>query len=193
MSLDINVFLNDPDDSLIPSWLEELNKLGMECEINPEFSFKDHTGFLPFKIKITSNSHTELMNHEYLTGFEFYMDDFSLEENIEPPKRQSIKEKLLRKPAQINNFASPEIDKKLKPYNKVITFNWGSADTFELRMAVLASATLAKITGGISYYPEDEIWYNTDTVVEESIKEVSEYEKSLKPSEFQLHKFEGWQ
>ena len=92
-----------------------------------------------------------------------------------------------------NPFASPEIDKKLKPYNKVITFNWGSADTFELRMAVLASATLTKITGGISYYPEDGIWYNTDTVVEESIKEVSEYEKSLKPSEFQLHKFEGWQ
>lgn len=192
MSLDINVFLKEPDDTIIPRWLDELNRLGMECEIHPEFSFKDHTGFLPFKIKVTSNSLDELMNVEYLTGFEFYMDDFDLDKSIEPSKKQSIIEKLLGKPVKENYFVSLEIDEKLKQFNKVITFNWGSADTFELRMAVLASATLAKVTGGISCYPADDVWYNTDTVVEEAIAEVSDYEKSLKPREFKLHKFEQW-
>lgn len=192
MSLDINVFLKDPDDSLIPAWIEELNKLDMECEIHPEFSFKDHSGYLPFKIKITSNSHDELMNQEYLTGFEFYMDDFNLEKNIEKPKEPSFIGKLIGKKAQINYFASPEIDEKLKSYNKVIILSWGSSDTFELRMAMLASATLAMISGGISCYPADDVWHSPETAVEESINEVAEYEKSLKPREFKLHKFEGW-
>jgi hypothetical protein len=192
MSLDINVFLKDPNDALIPLWLEELNKLGMECEIHPEFSFNDHSGFLPFKIKITSNSNEELMNKEYLTGFEFYMDNFDLEENIEKTEGSSLFGKLLGKKTQVNYFASSEIDEKLKHCNKVITFNWGSADTFELRMAMLSSATLARVAGGISCYPADDIWYNPETVVEESISEVAEYEKSLKPREFKLHEFEGW-
>jgi len=192
MSLDINVFLTDPDDTLIPVWIEEMNKLGMDCEIHPEFSFKDHSGFLPFKIKIDSNTHEELIGQEYLTGFEFYITNFDLKENIDEPNKPSLIGKLLGKKAQINYFASPEIDKQLKTYNKVLTFNWGSSDTFEFRMAALASATLAKITGGLSCYPADNIWYNTVTVVEESINEVAEYERSLQPREFRLHKFEGW-
>ena len=192
MSLDINVFLKEPNDALITPWIEELNKLGMECEIHPEFSFKDHSGFLPFKIKITSNSHEDLMNKEYLTGIEFYMDDFNLDENIEKTEEPSLLGKLMGKKAQVKYFASPEIDEKLKHFNKVITFNWGSADTFEFRMAMLASATLARIAGGISCYPTDEIWYNPETVVEESIIEVAEYEISLKPHEFKLHEFEEW-
>ena len=192
MSLNINVFLEEPDDSIIPIWIDELNKLGMDCKIHPDFSFNDHTGFLPFKIKVNSNSHEDLMHKEYLTGFEFYMDDFVLSDNVEPPKNRSLIDKLLNKPIETSYFVSPEIDEKLMSFNKVITFNWGSSDTFELRMALLASATLTKIANGVCCYPADNIWYNTETVVENSLKEVSDYEKSLKPSEFKLHKFEKW-
>ncbi len=86
MSMDINVFHNELDDSIIPIWLEKLCSLGMLCEVHPEFSFKDHGGFLPFKINIYSNTHPELMGKDFYTGFEFYYDDFDIQEHINQPK-----------------------------------------------------------------------------------------------------------
>jgi len=191
MSMDYNVFLNDLDDSKIPLWMEELNKLGMECEIHPEFSFKTQTGFLPFKVKVTEKSNEELMSNEYLTGFEYYLDSFNLEEHIEPQK-QSFFDKLLKKPIEQNYFCSKEIDEKLKLYKYVVTFNFGIADTFELRMASLASATLSRITNGLCCYPGDDIWYDNETIVENALKDVADHERSLNPREFRLHEFEEW-
>lgn len=192
MSLDINLYVADIDDLIIPKWMEELNNLGMTCEIHPEFSFRDHSGFLPFKINIHEGSHEELMNETYLTGFELYIHDFDLQQELKPFKKQSWIEKLTNKPAERIYFANPEIDEVLKNCKKNINFNWGVTDAFELRMASVGSATLAKVTGGVCSYPADNIWYNTDTVVDESIMEVIAYEKSLNPREFRVHKFIEW-
>lgn len=191
MSLDMYVFVKDIDDLIIPKWLEELNKLSMTCEIHPDFSFKDQSGFLPFKINVSENSHEELMNISCLSGFELDVDNFILSEHTKP-KKQSLIDKLFKRPVETRYFANPEMDIKLEKYKKIIYFNWGSSDTFELRMAVLGSATLAKITDGICWYPADDLWYNNDTIIEDAVKEVSDYEKSLKPEEINIQKFEKW-
>ena len=191
MSMDYNVYLNELDDENIPAWIAEMNKLGMVCEIHPAFSFKTQKGFLPFKIKVTDNSHDDLLNVEYLTGFEYYSDTFNLEESIKP-KKQSFFDKLLKRPKKKNYLYSKSIDEKLKACKYVITFNFGVADTFELRMASLASATLSKITNGVCCYPSEGIWYDNETIIENALKDVTAHEKTLKPRDFRLHKFEVW-
>lgn len=191
MSMSYNVFLNDIDDSKIQDWISELNKLEMDCEVHPEFSFKSRSGFLPFKIKIHENTHESLKNKDYLTGFEYYLDSFDLEESSEY-QEQSFFEKLLKKPKIKLPFHSEEIDQRLKDKKYVVTFNFGISDTFELRMASLASATLAKISGGVCCYADDDLWYDNETVIDQLLRDVSEYEKSLKEREFRIHAFEEW-
>jgi hypothetical protein len=48
MSLEIQTFVPAVDDALIPRWISRMAELGMQCEIYPEFSFADQSGFLPF-------------------------------------------------------------------------------------------------------------------------------------------------
>ena len=191
MSMDYNVFLNDIDDSKIQEWIDELNKLGMECEVHPEFSFKDQKGFLPFKIIIKDNSHEALLNKEYLTGFEYYLEEFNIDDHTEYLK-QSFIDKILRKPRKKSIYYSEEIDEKLKDKKYVVTFNFGIQDTFELRMASLGSATLSKITNGLCCYANDGIWYDNNNIVENALNEVSKYEISLNKKDFRLHEFEKW-
>ena len=191
MSMSYNVFLDDIDDSKIREWVSELNKVGMNCEVHPEFSFKTQVGFLPFKIKIYENSHEGLMHKEYLTGFEYYLDNFDIEENTEH-KEQSFIQKLLGKPKEKLPFHSEEVDKKLKNKKYVVTFSFGTSDTFELRMASLASAALSKITDGVCCYADDDLWYDNTNITENALRNVSEYEKSLKEREFRLHEFKNW-
>lgn len=144
MGMTYNVFMSDIDDSKIPEWIGELNKLGMECNVHPEFSFKTQTGFLPFRIKIEKHTHEALMNKEFLTGFEYYLDGFNLEEHTEYLK-QSLFDRLLMKPKERGVFHSRDIDEKLKNMKYVVTFNFGVADTFELRMASLGVQPCQKL------------------------------------------------
>lgn len=86
MSLDYNVYVHQIDDAIIPKWIERMNRMGMECEIYPKFSFENHSGFLPFKIKVESLSNPDLVNKEFITGFEFYLSEFNLDSDIEQLK-----------------------------------------------------------------------------------------------------------
>lgn len=194
MSLEFNVYVAQIDDSIIPKWIERMNQMGMECEIYPEFSFENHSGFLPFKIKIKNPKNSDLMNKEFLTGFEFYLDEFNLEREIEDlkPKKTFFQKIFDTKQEEKVVFKSEEIDEKLRKCNKVMIFNWGSADTFELRMASLSSAILSELTDGVCCYPADDIWYDNRTIVEDSYKEVVEYENSIDPKDWKTHPFEKW-
>ena len=89
-------------------------------------------------------------------------------------------------------YATPEIDTKLKLCSKRLTFLWGSADLFELRMATVSSAVLAEITGGISSYPADGIWYESPTATAEAVGEACAYENSVKKKDITVHRFERW-
>ena len=191
MSMTYNVFLSDIDDSKIQDWLLELNRLGMSCQIHPEFSFKSHSGFLPFKINVKEKTHDLLLNKDYLTGFEFYLDDFKLGDH-QKYVEQGFLQKILKKPKEKLHYHSPEIDEKLEDKKFVAYFVFGVSDTFELRMATLASAALSKICDGICCYADDDLWYENENVVENALDNVCDYEKMLKEREFRLHEFEGW-
>src|SRR5438128_6997005 len=41
VSLEMQAFVPDVDDAIIPRWIARLNGLGMRCEVDPAFSFKD--------------------------------------------------------------------------------------------------------------------------------------------------------
>ncbi|WP_445370112.1 hypothetical protein ACH518_00440 (plasmid) [Methylomonas sp. HW2-6] len=191
MSMDINVFLNELDDLIVPIWLQKMQELGMSCQIHPEFSFSKHSGFLPFKINIQDHSHPELIGKDYYAGFEFYYDDFDVNKHIKQPK-QSWLDKLLKKPVPVAYFANAEIDQHLKKCTKSTLFNFGSSDTFDLRMALLASATITEVTKGICWQAFSDTWPSSDTIVSQALKEVCEYENSLTPEEFRVHEFKGW-
>jgi hypothetical protein len=172
------------DDSLKPRWISELNKLGMRVEMHPDITLTTHSGFLPFKIRIEDSAHEKLNGVDFLTGFEYYIDDFSLDSELakQVARSQSSEGQAV--------FATPEIDKKLKDCRKVITFAWGSEDLFELRMATVSSAILAELLGGASEFPADGIWYERPAA--EALREAREYENSRKPRAIKVHPFEGW-
>jgi hypothetical protein len=96
-----------------------------------------------------------------------------------------------RKPPE-RYLVDAEIDARLAPCKKVLSFEWGSADSLELRMAIVSSAVLAELTNGVCSYPADNTWYPSGGTVESALKEAEAYEESLRPKQLELHKFEGW-
>jgi hypothetical protein len=192
MSLEMHLYVDDIDDSFIPIWLELLNQLNMDCEIHPEFSFDEASGFLPFKIKLHDSKHQNMLNEEFRTGFELDIDEFNLSNELdEIESKKSFLGKIMNRKPKIF-FANLNIDEKLKKCNKILYFRWGSSDSFELRMALLGSATLAVLTNGVCYDPQSDFWYDNSTIIEEALKGVLEYENYLKSDELKLDKFKEW-
>jgi len=178
-----------------------MKELGMTCEIHPNFSFATQSGFLPFKLRIHDSAHQELNGVDFLTGFEYYISDFDFDVELKEfqefqgeegtlPKRGMFSRLLGKKQPQI--YATPKIDELLKQCQKRLTFRWGSADLFELRMATVSSAVLAEITGGISHYPPDGIWYDRSTAAVDAVSEARDYENSIKSEAVKVQRFERW-
>jgi len=193
MSLDLNVYVEKIDDQIIPLWLKEMNQFDMECEIHPEFSFNNHSGFLPFKIKLTNSKNSELIGQEVISGFEFYKEKFEFKKELEKiqPKK-TILQNVFRKNVNAVSLVNPEIDNQLSKCNWVMTFNWGSNNSLELRMSSLSSAIITKLSNGVCSYPADDIWYDNKTIIDDAYKETLEFENSLRTSEWKIHKFNGW-
>lgn len=195
MSLNFFLFTNHIEDSIIPEWMRLMNQAGMKCEIYPGFSFETSSGFLPFKIEIINPTNADLKTKQFLSGFEFYSQFFNLEEEI---AKQTPKETLFRKLVTGNKkkgekfFKNKEIDQRLKNCNKVLVFNWGTTDTFELRMASLSAAILANLTDGVLCYPADDIWYDNESLVNKFYKDAVEYENSIDPKDWMTHPFTEW-
>ena len=180
------------DHSLVSQWLSEMRKLGIDCDIHPRVSLASHSGFLPFKIRIHDSAHHELNGVEFLTGFEYYIDDFSLEAELKKRPKTDALGHLSGERHLLQPYATAELDEKLKQCRKRLTFSWGSADLFELRMATVSSAILAEITGGVSSYPADGIWYDRPGAAAEAVLGAQAYENSLKPKNIKVHRFEKW-
>ena len=193
MSLDLNVYVEKIDDQIIPLWMDKMNELDMECEIHPDFSFNDHSGFLPFKIKLSNPKNSELKGQELISGFEFYKEKFDYSKELEQiqPKRTII-QSVFRQKVNTRNLVNPEIDTRLSNCKWILIFNWGSNNSLELRMSSLSSAIIAKLSNGVCSYPADDIWYDNKTIVEDAFKETLVYENSLKSKEWKVHKFNGW-
>ncbi len=193
MSLDLNVYVKQVDDSIIPKWIDRMNQFDMECDIHPDFSFTDHSGFLPFKIKFKNPKNQEFKDKEFISGFEFYKDEFDLQKELDAlqPKKTFF-QRLMNKPTEKFKYVNAEIDSKLADCKLLLTFNWGSHNSLELRMSSLSSAIISELTGGICCYRADDIWYDNKSIVEDAYKELIEYENSLKPNEWKMNDFEGW-
>jgi hypothetical protein len=192
MSLEIHTYVPAVDDSLIEPWLSEMKKIGMDCEIHPEVSLVSHSGFLPFKIRIQDSAHNELNGIDFLTGFEYYMGEFSLEAELEKRLKPGGLARLFNRKQPLRPFATVKLDEKLKLCRKLLIFSWGTVDLFEVRMATVSSAILAQITGGVSSYPADGIWYDSPDAVIEALLEALSYENSLTAEDIKVHKFEKW-
>jgi hypothetical protein len=191
--LETETYLPRADDCLTAEWLKRMAELGMECEIHPEFSFETQTGFLPFKLRLNRSRRNFLHNKDFLTGFEFYRDSFDHRKTIVKKATEGgLRPKLFKWRTPPQYLVNAAIDTILRKCRFVLTFRWGSADTFELRLVSVSSLVLAEITGGISYYPADDIWYDSQTAVLDGLTEVEKYEASLSEPDFKVHPFEGW-
>ena len=82
------------------------------------------------------------------TGFEFYLDPAS---------------------EILNSY--PHIKSKIGNRDKCATFRWGG-DLMEMSAALASASTLTKLTGGVFYYPDDDILYQADEVVEQTKKDL---------------------
>ena len=193
MSLELQVFAPSLDDSLIPRWIDRLNSLDMTCEVHPAFSFSDHSGFLPFRLQLAASSHAALVGVPWASGFELFVGDFVLSDEVPPTPPQSFFQRVLGRSPEATYFASPETDARLEECTNVVSLFWGTADYFEFRMATLSAAVLAEITGGAARYPADELWYDEAGQVETALAEAQAYEAAVVPEPEKLHRFEAWE
>lgn len=194
MSLDLNVFVKQIDDTIIKKWMEYMNQFDMECEIYPDFTFTDYSGFLPFKIKFKNTENEAFRDKEFISGFEFYKYEFDLEKELEAiqPKKNLI-QRIFNKPTEKVEYVNKVIDSKLADCKFILTFNWGTHNSLELRISSLSSAIISELTDGICYYPADDIWYDNKTIVRDAYKELKEYENSLKTTDWKMKEFDGWE
>jgi hypothetical protein len=194
MSLDITVYTRQLGDDLIPKIQRRLNDFEMTCEIYPNFSFGEQTGFLPFKFKLT-NPPFEVLRDKWLTsGFELYIDDFNFEEEKKKVQtKPSFMDKLTGKKLPERPLVNETIDARLKDSKKTVSFVWHVADSFELRFASLTSAILTELTDGVCTYSADNIWYDNEGFIEKTWSEIQEYENTiLKERDLKFHEFEKW-
>jgi hypothetical protein len=80
MSMEFWIHLNSISDDIIPDMISELNKFEMTCEIYPGFSFSKHSGFLPFKFRLSNPKLDTLKDKDLVSGFELYVEDFDSED-----------------------------------------------------------------------------------------------------------------
>lgn len=194
MSLEITVYTKQLSDEYILEIVKRLNEFEMDCEADPNFSFNNHTGFLSFKYQLANPPFPILKDKELITGLEFYVSDFDIEqEKLKAKPRQSLIDKLFAKKQPDRPLFSPEIELRLKDCKKMISFVWHVVDSFELRFASLTSAILTELTNGVCTYPADDIWYDNKNFVEKTWQEIKEYETTLlKERDLKFHEFKGW-
>lgn len=193
MSLELRIYTEEINDNIIPAWIGKMNEAGMSCQIHPDFSFATQSGFLPFKIKLDNPLNRQLIGKDLLSGFEMYIETFDIlkeKEKLKPQK--TFLQKLFRAQEQSVYFVDANIDQKLKECNKLIIIIWGSADSLELRIALLSAAIITRLTNGICNYPADGIWYDNYRIIDEAMTEILNYEKSLKDDDWKVHEFEKW-
>lgn len=194
MSLALKVYCKSVSKDLIPRIMERLNEFDMVTSIHSDFKFdpEEDAGFLPFKFRFKNPPFEVLRDKELKSGFEMYIEEFSLQEEKEKlnPKLGFI-DKLLGKKKQEIQFAEPEIEARLKDCKIAVSFVWGASDSFALRFASLTSAILTELTNGACSY-EDETWYDNHNIVENAFKEVIEYEQSIPEAELDFYEFDEW-
>ncbi|MBB3145515.1 hypothetical protein FHS21_001927 [Phyllobacterium trifolii] len=170
MSMEYWVHLNEISDDIIPDMISELNKFEMTCEIYPGFSFSKHSGFLPFKFRLSNPKLDILKNKDLVSGFELYVEDFEPEDA---------------------DWFSPEDLARLSEFKKTVSIRFAASDSFQLRFADLTSAVIAKLTGGPRSFDED-VDYDTSTIADKSWEDLKHWENSIADDDWRYYEFQGW-
>lgn len=196
MTYDISVYTKTIQADLVTKIAKRLNDFDMDVEINPDFKFdkKNDSEFVSFKFRLKKPYFDKLKDKDLKSGFEIYIEEFNLQQAKEEMKSKlSFFDKLLGKKQLEIEFAPPEIEKRLKECENVVTFVANSNDNFELRFASLTSAILTEITNGVfCYRVADDIWFENKNIVNEVFKDVIEYEKTIEELHFNFYEFDEW-
>jgi len=175
MGYNLTVRVKKLDDSIIQQWLSEINKFNMEVEIYPKFSFRNHSGFLPFKIKVFDCPNQSLNHIEFMTGYELYVRE--AEEN-------KGKGSLFR-----NLFGGK---KQFQSSDVFVDFRISAQDSFEYRIGWYSAASLALICQGVLIDPQEGIQIEGRRLISHALGCVIDDEKQIKADDWRVHKFTGW-
>lgn len=186
MSLNIMIYSKSIDDSIKKRWLEELVKRGIECEIHPEFTFENQTGFLPFKCEILRKD-IPLNNRILLSGFELDVIEYIQKEEI---KKQSIFKRIFSKNKEYREEKNNNLMNSMK---KELLFSISSQDSLEFILGMYSAAILTYLTGGILYDPQEDKYFDKENALDMADNAVNEYICSLKEIEWITHNFSEWQ
>ncbi|WP_341279148.1 hypothetical protein [Paenibacillus sp. FSL H8-0537] len=169
MSYDLTVLVPNIQEININDWIKDMEKLNTKIEIHPEFSFKDHNGFLPFKVLVTDCLKDSLNSIYLLSGFELSVHD------------------------QVSKISW--IDKIMntkKEINKALIISVSSNDSFEMRLAWYSAAVIAnRQNGKIKDHQEGTI-IKGKQLIEEAKKIVQKYEESIAVDNWKFREFKEW-
>ena len=192
MSLEINLYSKRLTDELLPLLVERLNTFEMNCEIDPQFSFNKQSHNLRFKYHLLNPAVENVRGKELTCMFEmlYVVFDLAFEKRR---VRQSFMDKILGKKPLANPFGSTEVENRLSGCNQMVSFVWHGRDMFELRLVSLTTAILAQLTGGISCYPADNVWYSGNDEVTKAWEEIKQFEADPRTHQFlKFQEFSGW-
>ncbi|MCY9593959.1 hypothetical protein [Paenibacillus chitinolyticus] len=182
MGFELSVQLKGLNDKIIPAWLAEIRKFNMDVDIYPNFSFNNHSGFLPFKIVTYDCPNRSLNNIELLTGYELFVN--RIEESI---KRQSLFTKLFSGQKQL----SP-IEKKLSEADTEVIFKISARDSFEFRIGWYSAASLALLCDGVLTDLYEGVQLEGQEMIRRAHEVVLEDERLIKENEWRVHEFKEW-
>lgn len=174
MSMDINVYLPTPLDSdHIPLITRRLAELGLRCEFESDFSFRD-TGFVPLKISLTIGPN-EYRNQPFDTGFEMELSEFDYAKElneVKNPPRQGWLNKLFvgnQQEAPRDFIASKEMDNLLKQCRQDLSIRYRD----DVLTPFAFAAVVAELTNGILWEGESGEYQNAKDALEQ-ISELAE-------------------
>lgn len=184
MSYDLNLYIKSIDDSIIPKWKESLKEFGIIADIHPDFSFKDHGGFLPFKIKIDNPNFAP--QYELISGFELSINDVSQEELLD------YIDEGIELPQNIQNDCKDLFFAVRYLFRSFETRDY-YPDPLEFRIAWASASILCNLLDGVLSNPQ----VGGGTYLAKDAKSIAKSEiqnltDKLKKEEWEFHKFEGW-
>ncbi|MFD0616889.1 hypothetical protein ACFQZR_05390 [Paenibacillus sp. GCM10027629] len=182
MSYDLTVHLKCLNDSIIPKWLAEITKFNMDIDVHPDFSFSNHSGFLPFRFVVYDCPNITLNNNELMSGYELYVSPYQWRN-----EKKSIFSKLFRKQKEVS-----EIESKLIDADTEVTFNISAQDSFEYRLGWYSAASLAKVCNGVLTDLQEGVHLDGEQAIKHAYVKVIEDEKLLIGSEWKIHKSKDW-
>ena len=179
MSFTLIVFIPSIPQDLAEGWPMEIAKYGDTVEPYPGFSSDWRGGVLFFRMivqpdALPPSSHYGL--DAVLAYFELYYEDAEfLNEMIEEAPAEF---KILIKNAQ---------------YCGALITSAGRTPA-DWRLQYIAAATLAVITGGVLFDPQQDAYFTVDTALSNAIRAIGQYEANKKtPEEWEMPLFTGWE